>query len=197
MPISILWQISRNTGILNKIKLFLPSRILKTIYSSLILCQLNYVILVWGLHYKRIFKLQKQVMRIIICSKVNAHSEPLFKELKLLKLEDIRKLQELKSIYIIQSLHAGTISLTPPRACHRTLRKFLWRKLVTFMSACSCRNYDFRCKISFFGTFLHESARTAAKWRTNLPFRGGGGVRVSQIQKSWEAVKRLDRLAPN
>ena len=26
---------------------------------------------------------------------------------------------------------------------------------------------------------------------------GGGGVRVSQIQKSWEAVKRLDRLAPN
>ena len=25
---------------------------------------------------------------------------------------------------------------------------------------------------------------------------GGGGVRVSQIQKSWEAVKRLDRLAP-
>ena len=29
----------------NKIKLFLPSRILKTIYSSLILCQLNYGIL--------------------------------------------------------------------------------------------------------------------------------------------------------
>ena len=27
-------------------------------------------------------------------------------------------------------------------------------------------------------------------------FRGGGGGRVSQIQKSWEAVKRLDRLAP-
>ena len=26
---------------------------------------------------------------------------------------------------------------------------------------------------------------------------GGGGVRVSQIQKSWEAVKRPDRLAPN
>ena len=26
---------------------------------------------------------------------------------------------------------------------------------------------------------------------------GGGGVRVSQIQKFVEAVKRLDRLAPN
>ena len=29
-----------------------------------------------------------------------------------------------------------------------------------------------------------------------VAFRGGGGVRVSQIKKSWEAVKRLDRLAP-
>ena len=27
--------------------------------------------------------------------------------------------------------------------------------------------------------------------------RGGGGVRGSHIQKSWEAVKRLDRFAPN
>ena len=26
---------------------------------------------------------------------------------------------------------------------------------------------------------------------------GGGGGRVSQIQKSWEAIKRLHRLAPN
>ena len=92
-------KISRNTGILNKIKLFLPSRILKTIYSSLILCQVNYGILVWGQNYKRMFKLQKRVMRIITCSKYNAHSEPLFKELKLLKLEDIRKLQELKCYY--------------------------------------------------------------------------------------------------
>ena len=91
MPISInyLEKISRNTGTLNKIKLLLPSIILKTIYSSLILCQLNYGILVWGLNYKRIVKLKKRVMRIITCSKFNAHSEPLFKELELLKLDDI------------------------------------------------------------------------------------------------------------
>ena len=89
-------KISRNTGMLNKIKLFLPSRIL---YSSLILCQLSYGILIWGQNYKRIFKLQKRVMRIITCSKYNAHSEPLFKELKLLNLDDIRKLQELKFYY--------------------------------------------------------------------------------------------------
>ena len=32
---------------------------------------------------------------------------------------------------------------------------------------------------------------------SQVAFRGGGGVRVSHIQKSGEAVKRLDRLAPN
>ena len=40
--IKLFGKISRNTGILNKIKLFLPRSILKNIYSSLILCQLNY-----------------------------------------------------------------------------------------------------------------------------------------------------------
>ena len=51
------------------------------------------------------------------------------------------------------------------------------------------------------------SADSSGSWhrlnpsRTSMPqgaFRGGGGGgRGSQIQKSWEAVKRLHRLAPN
>ena len=36
-----------------------------------------------------------------------------------------------KSIYIIQFLHADSISLTSSRARHPTLRKLLWRRLVT------------------------------------------------------------------
>ncbi len=35
---TIFFKISRNTGLLNKRTLFLPSLILKTIYSSLIIC---------------------------------------------------------------------------------------------------------------------------------------------------------------
>ena len=57
------------------------------------------------------------------------------------------------SEYIIQFLHAGRISLTPPRARHRTLRKCLWRKLVTLMSVCSGRNYNFRCICCFLACF--------------------------------------------
>ena len=52
-----------------------------------------------GARYERIFKLQKKVIRIITLSKYNSHSEPLFKSLKLLKIKDILKPQQLKFIY--------------------------------------------------------------------------------------------------
>ena len=83
-------------GVLRKLKSFLPGYILKTFYTALILCHLNYGILAWGHNYTRIFKLQKRVIRIITFSKSNAHTEPLFKQMRLLKIQDILKLQELK-----------------------------------------------------------------------------------------------------
>ncbi len=43
--------------------------------------------------------LQKKIIRILCCSKYNAHIEPIVNELKLLKLEDILKLEELKLYY--------------------------------------------------------------------------------------------------
>ena len=85
-----------NGWCLTKTEKFLPGYILKTLYTALILCHLNYGILAWGHNYTRIFKLQKRVIRIIIFSKFNAHTEPLFKQMRLLKIQDILKLQELK-----------------------------------------------------------------------------------------------------
>ena len=62
-------------------------------------------------------------------------------------------------IYIIQFLHADRISLTPPRSRHWTLRKLLWRKIVALMSACSGRNYNFRCiNVVFWRVFARDSA---------------------------------------
>ena len=40
--------ISRNIGIINKLKLYLPSSTLLMLYSTLVLPYLNYGILVWG-----------------------------------------------------------------------------------------------------------------------------------------------------
>ena len=92
-------KISSVIGIMNRIKKIVPPTILKTIYNSLILPHLHYGILLWGLNSKRIFKLQKRAIRAITCSKYNSHTEPLFKILNTIKLEDILKKQQFKFLY--------------------------------------------------------------------------------------------------
>ena len=89
-------KISKTVGILNKLRSFLPSGVLQTIYNTLILPLMIYRILAWGRHTKVMHKIQKIAIRIIAATKYNAHTEPLFKQLNLLKACDICKLQELK-----------------------------------------------------------------------------------------------------
>ena len=81
---------------MNRLKRFLPERILVLLYNSLILPHLQYSILCWGSKCSRISKLQKRALRTITCSKYNAHTEPIFKKLKLLKIDDIYKVSLLK-----------------------------------------------------------------------------------------------------
>ncbi len=89
-------KISQCMGILNRLKRFLPIQTKVLIYNSLVLSHLHFGILIWGYNCERVSKLQKEVIRILSLSKYNAHTEPLFKNLKLLKISDILKLQELK-----------------------------------------------------------------------------------------------------
>ena len=83
---ALVGKISGTTGILNRLELFLPQYIIKTIYTYLILCELNYGILYGVTTIIDAYKLQKRAVRIISCSKFNAHSEPLLKKLNLLKV---------------------------------------------------------------------------------------------------------------
>lgn len=92
-------KISRCIGILNRLKYFLPLQTKLQIYSSLILSHLNLGILIWGYQCDRVIKLQKKAVRILSLSKYNAHTEPIFKDLKLLKVKDILKLQQLKFFF--------------------------------------------------------------------------------------------------
>ena len=90
-------KIAKTVGILNTLKHVLPTNILKMIYNSLILCHLNYGILLWGAQHNandKLHKLQKKAIRIITSSNFLAHSEPIFKQLHLLK----------GALYIIQIL---------------------------------------------------------------------------------------------
>ena len=61
---SISKKCSKNLGVLNKIKHFLPETHMYQLYCSLIMPYLNYGILLWGSankeHYSKIFKIQKK-----------------------------------------------------------------------------------------------------------------------------------------
>ena len=110
-------KISKILGIMNNLKHYVPSHILRTIYSSLILPHINYGILLWGNNTQRIFKLQKRAVRIITLSKYISHTEPLFKNLNLLKIEDIHTLNLYKFIYKLRNntlpTYFKSITLTP------------------------------------------------------------------------------------
>ena len=66
------------------------------LYNSLILPHINYCIMAWGYKGIRLLKIQKKVVRIITLSGYSTHSEPLFKQLNMLKIADQLRLQELK-----------------------------------------------------------------------------------------------------
>ncbi len=92
-------KISRNIGILNRLKHYLPIETKTLIYNSIILSHINFGLLIWGYSCERIVKLQKKCVRIITLSKYNAHTDPLFKQLRLLKASDIFTVQILKFYY--------------------------------------------------------------------------------------------------
>ena len=91
-------KITRATGILNKLKFLLPIDIKLSLYNTLVLPHFNYNLILWGHKFNKIEKLQKRIVRVTSCSKYNAHTEPIFKVLKILKLQDLYK-QSLLNFY--------------------------------------------------------------------------------------------------
>ena len=89
-------KVARIIGVLNKLKHFLPQYTLRTIYNALITPHLNFGVMAWGFTQTRILKLQKKAVRIITNAKYNAHSEPLFKQLNILRIDHIFKRQCIK-----------------------------------------------------------------------------------------------------
>ena len=89
--------LSRNIGIMNKLKLYIPERILHSLYCTFISPYLNYGILVWGntckTYLDKLIKLQKWAVRIISNSHYRSHSKPLFSRYNLLNVEDMYSLE--------------------------------------------------------------------------------------------------------
>ena len=79
-------------GIIYRLKDVYPLLNLQTLYNTLILPYFNYCILAWGATISNdncLHLLQKKTLRLISNSNYIAHTEPIYKNLRLLKLTDM------------------------------------------------------------------------------------------------------------
>ena len=88
---------SKNIGVMNKLKYFVPDRILYSLYCTLILPYLNYGILIWGntckSYLNKIVKLQKWAIRTVANSHYRSHTAPLLAKYNILTITDSYKLE--------------------------------------------------------------------------------------------------------
>ena len=86
-------KISKRIGTISKAKRVLKSETLLTLYNSFILPYFTFCIEVWGSTFDYLLEslnlLQRKIVRIIACSANTAHTEPLFRRLKILKMSQL------------------------------------------------------------------------------------------------------------
>ena len=79
-------------GILYRLRNVYPESVLVTIYNTLVLPHFHYCLLLWGSVVKEnhsLHLLQKKALRIITNSDYLAHTEPICKKLRILKISDM------------------------------------------------------------------------------------------------------------
>ena len=99
---------SRTIGILRRLKNIIPISVLRTLYNTLILPHFHYCILSWGFRMGRLKLLQKRTVRVMCRSRYNAHTDPLFKKLNLVKLSDLFTLNAYKIYYKLRHVSLPT-----------------------------------------------------------------------------------------
>ena len=102
-------KLNRANGMLAKARHFVPHSDLKNIYHAIFSSHLMYGAQVWTPKLisviDKISRLQKSAMRIMTFSEFKAHSEPLFKQLELLKFHDNIALSD--CIFVYDYLHGN------------------------------------------------------------------------------------------
>ena len=94
--IKICNKLSRNIGILRRLRCQLPPDIMKLLYYALVHSHLTYMILVWGNDSQQILTKQKKAIRIIHSKYYLSHTEPLFRASRILKVTDLHTQQQLQ-----------------------------------------------------------------------------------------------------
>ena len=111
-------KIAKNIGIIYRLSFYLPKTVLRILYCSLILPYFSYCNVVWAntyqSHLKKLCSLQNKIIRIISTTnnRPSTDKNSLFHSLKLLKLNDINKLQQCNLLYRCLN------SQLPPKFCN-------------------------------------------------------------------------------
>ena len=94
---TIIKKVSQKVGLISYLRHYLPKSALLLFYNCFILPHIMYCIEIWGNTYKthldRIFKFQKRIIRLITFSSPNTPSAPLFRQLGILNIYKLCKLQ--------------------------------------------------------------------------------------------------------
>ena len=96
-------KLSKNVGMLHQLKNRVPFQTLKMLYNTLIQSYLNHGILTWGYSPGRVGTLQNKAVRAITRARYNAHAEPIFKRLKVLRVNEILTQRGLKFYYWLKN----------------------------------------------------------------------------------------------
>ena len=115
-------KLIRKCYILHKVKDLVNIKILKQIYYTLIYPHLQYSITAWGgtnkTYLQKIYIMQKTIIKIILNKPKRTESTPLFRNLELLKLDDIYKFQMGKMMHKIKNITVGENKLTMVNEIH-------------------------------------------------------------------------------
>ena len=88
-------KISKNVGVLYKLKQYVPQNTLLSVYRSIIECYINYCNIIFGnasdIHLSPLVVSQKKAVRIIADQPPLTHSNPIFQNYRLLKVPDFYK----------------------------------------------------------------------------------------------------------
>ena len=102
-------KISKGIGVLYKLRHLVPKSTTRTLYNSFIQSHALYGILNWRCASKSILEPLKcnlrKAVRVADFAPYTAHSEPIFKRLKLLNFEKLHKLETAKFMF---QMHKGT-----------------------------------------------------------------------------------------
>lgn len=112
--------VSRNIGMISRIKKFLAPKHCLLLYNALILPHLTFGIEVWGSTYPTRFKrleiLQKRIIRVIDSAHYLSPTSPLFKKHQVVKLQDLARLSQIHVMhkFLVNSLpYPLATKLTP------------------------------------------------------------------------------------